>query len=155
MWEGRRMTETEICAIIFGCFYVLLIFGTILYVIILAIKEKIYDKKYIHIKNIIDRYNNEIYIPLLQKDKELYQIEKEIDKLFESLKYSPEDEEEKIQQQIDELKEKHLQTEEELKELQQLSKDWKRVITDMILKTEDKGYIKYMKNLDWLEEKRQ
>ena len=149
------MTEKEIGATIFGCFIVLWILGTILYAIILVIKEKIYDNKYKPIKNIINKYDKEICIPLSQKDNKLYQIEKEIDKLFESFKYNPEDEEEKIQQQIDELKEKHLQTEEELKELQQLSKDWKQVITDMILKTEDKGYIKYMKNLGWLEEKRQ
>lgn len=147
------MTEKEIGAIVFGCFYVLLILGTMVYIMILTIKEKIYDNKYKLIENIINKYDKEICIPLSQKDNKLYQIEKEIDKLFKSLKYSPKDEEEKIQQQIDELKEKHLQTEEELKELQQLSKDWKQVINDMILKTEDKGYIKYMENLGWLEEK--
>ena len=149
------MIEKEIGATIFGCFIALWILGTILYAIILTIKEKIYDNKYKPIKNIINKYDKEICIPLSQKGDELYQIEKEIDKLFESLKYNPKYEEEKIQQQIDKLKEKHLQTEGELKELQQLNTDCQQVISDMILRTEDKGYIKYMKNLDWLEEKRQ
>lgn len=147
------MTETEISAIIFGCFISLLILGIMLCVIILAIKEKIYDNKYKPIKNIINKYDKEICIPLSQKDNELYQIEKEIDVLFTNLKYSPKNEEEKIQRQINELKEKHSQTERELKELQQFNKDWKQVIEDMIVKTEDKGYIKYMRNLGWLEER--
>lgn len=147
------MTEKEIAAIIFGSFIALCIIGIMVCVIILAIREKIYNTKYKPIKNIINKYDKEICIPLSQKDNELYQIEKEIDVLFTNLKYSPKDEEETIQQQIDELKERHLQTEGELKELQQLSKDWKQVINDMILETEDKGYIKYMKNFGWLEEK--
>ena len=79
------MTEKDIGATIFGCFIALFILGTMLYGIILVIKEKIYDNKYKPIKNIINKYDNEICIPLSQKDNELYQIEKEIDKLFESL----------------------------------------------------------------------
>ena len=153
LYTKIRMTEKEISAIIFGCFISLLVLGIMLYIIILTIKEKIYNNKYKHIKNIINKYDKKICIPLQQKDNELYQIEKEIDTLFENLKYSPKDEEEKIQRQIDELKEKHLQTEKKLKDLQQLNADWKQVISKIILDTNDKGYIKYNKELGWVKEK--
>lgn len=151
------MSEDEIGDLIFGLGFCGLIFFSIIYCIVSAIRESVLDKKYKNkypritemkkqrddmATNHCDFWNNKI-LPL----------HNQIDSLEKDLKYIPTKEKQQTIEKIEKLKEESFTLQREWEIAGIVEDDLLNKIKLEIIKTNDKKYIKYNKNLDWVTEK--
>lgn len=150
------MSEEEIGALIFGLGFCGLIFFSIIYCIISAIRESVITKKYekqyptitemkkqreFMVTNNCNFWNNKI-LPL----------HNQIDSLEKDLKYIPTKEKQQTIEKIEKLKEESFTLQREWKLAGIVEDDLLKKITLEILKTNDKKYIEYNKKLNWITE---
>lgn len=148
---SKEEINLRILAICIGIPVLLSVVGCIICRVIEDLKHKKYKKKYQAIeemkkqKNVMSseycRFWNTKILPLHNK----------IDSLEKDMKYIPVKEQDKYLNEIEETKQKSFELEKELEINRVIEDSLLKDIQSAILNTKDKKYIKYNKNLNWLD----
>ena len=149
------MTKSEICGLILAIFLgggiFIAVIGCAICSIIQETSHRKYKKKYEKIeqmkkqKSVMSgeycKFWNTKILPLHNK----------IDSLEKDMKYIPVKEQDKYLNEIEEIRQKSFELEKELELSRVIEDNLLKDIQSAILNTNDKKYIKYNKNLNWLE----
>lgn len=148
------MTEKEICGLILAIFICVLFFGSIIGCIICVIREEMlhkkYGKKYSTIEQMKKQRRDMLFNHCDFWNNKILPLHNKIDSLERDLKYIPTNEKSETVEIIEKLKKENFKLQQEWELAGIVEDDLLNKIKLEIIKTNDKKYIKYNKNLNWI-----